>query len=138
VQSDLGTGDRMNIGEKSYNNRPGVPLIASCVMLAILMTGAGPIEALIQPHTDPTHAVHDAEHAVDYAWETYHRAALGGTIASPEIQQEVEDHLHESRGLLTKAWEAAERGDKKLVDKYLQDISGHLNAAVKGSTEKKK
>lgn len=128
----------MRIGETSYNKRPGVTLIASCVMLAILMTGAGPIEALIQPHTDPVHAVHDAEHAVDFAWETYHRAALGGTIASPDIQQAVEDHLHESRALLTKAWGAAERGDKELVDKYLQEISEHLNAAVKGSTEKKK
>ena len=96
------------------------------------------MDALVGPHPDAAHAVHDAEHAVDYAWETYHRSALGGTIASPDIQLEVEDHLHESRSLVIKAREAAERGDRESVDRYVQVINQHLQEAIKGSTEKKK
>lgn len=115
-----------------WNKLPGTLLIA------VMTMGASPMDALVAPHSDAAHAVQDAEHAVDYAWETYHRSALGGTIASPDVQLMVEDHLHESRGLVIKAREAAERGDRKSVDRYLQEINQHLQEAVKGSTEKKK
>ena len=33
--------------------------------------------------------------AVEQAWETYHDAALGGTLASPEIQTKLEMNLHD-------------------------------------------
>jgi hypothetical protein len=112
--------------------------LAATVLLSVFTMGAGPMDALMSSHADPAHAVHDAEHAVDFAWETYHRAALGGTIASPDIQQAVEEHLHESRGLVMKAREAAERGDEPAVDTYVQEIVHHLSEAIKGSTEHKK
>jgi len=50
----------------------------------------------------------------------------------------VEDHLHESRSLVIKAREAAQQGDRKSVDRYVQEINQHLQEAIKGSTEKKK
>lgn len=112
--------------------------LAVTLLLAVMSMGASPMDALVAPHADASHAVHDAEHAVDYAWETYHRSALGGTIASPDIQLEVENHLHESRSLVIKAREAAERGDRESVDRYVQVINEHLQEAIKGSTEKKK
>lgn len=115
-----------------------LPSITATALLAVLSMGATPMDALVRPHPDAAHAVHDAEHAVDYAWETYHRSALGGTIASPDIQLIVEDHLHESRSLVIKAREAADRGNRELVDTYLREIAQHLNEAIKGSTEKKK
>jgi hypothetical protein len=40
---------------------------------------AGPIDWGRHPYPETARAVHEAEHAVDYAWEMYHRAALGGT-----------------------------------------------------------
>lgn len=124
-------------------NRSGCTLLngitlAGMAILAVLSMGASPMDALVSPHPDAAHAVHDAEHAVDYAWETYHRAALGGTVASPDIQLIVEDHLHESRSLVIKAREAADRGDRESVDNYLREIQQHLNEAIKGSTETKK
>lgn len=112
--------------------------LAGMAIVAVLSMGASPMDALVSPHPDAAHAVHDAEHAVDYAWETYHRAALGGTVASPDIQLIVEDHLHESRSLVIKAREAADRGDRESVDNYLREIQQHLNEAIKGSTETKK
>jgi hypothetical protein len=112
--------------------------LSGTVLLALMSMGASPMDALVGPHPDAAHAVHDAEHAVDYAWETYHRAALGGTIASPDVQLVVEDHLHESRSLVIKAREAAQQGDRKSVDRYVKEINQHLQEAIKGSTEKKK
>ncbi|MEY4704649.1 MAG: hypothetical protein RL042_845 [Nitrospirota bacterium] len=112
--------------------------LAATLLLAVMSMGASPMDALVAPHADAAHTVHDAEHAVDYAWETYHRSALGGTIASPDIQLDVENHLHESRSLLINAREAAERGDRESVDRYVQAINQHLQEAIKGSMEKKK
>ena len=117
---------------------PKVAQFAGTLLLGVMSMGASPMDALVGPHADSTQAVQDAQHAVDYAWETYHRSALGGTIASPDIQLEVEDHLHESRSLVIKAREAAERGDRESVDRYVQVINQHLQEAIKGSTEKKK
>jgi len=124
--------------EHSTRGLHGEVQLAGVLLLAVMSMGASPIDALVGPHPDAAHAVHDAEHAVDYAWETYHRSALGGTIASPDIQLVVEDHLHKSRGLVIEAREAAERGDRKSVDRYVQEINHHLQEAIKGSTEKKK
>ncbi|QPJ65706.1 MAG: hypothetical protein G3M78_09990 [Candidatus Nitrohelix vancouverensis] len=63
---------------------------------------------------------------VEHAWETYHHAALGGTLASPSIQTELETNLHEARFLLSQAYDAEEQGDydraRKLIDK-ITDIS---------------
>lgn len=125
---------------KDYSIRilPGVAQLAGILLLGVISMGASPMDALVGAHPDSTHAVRDAQRAVDYAWETYHRSALGGTIASPDIQLEVEDHLHESRSLVIKAREAAERGDRESVDRYVQVINQHLQEAIKGSTEKKK
>lgn len=82
--------------------------------------------------------VHDAEHAVDHAWEVYHRAALGGTIASPALQAEIEHHLHEARTLVTQAQQAAERGDQQQVERLVGQVQSHTTQAIDGSKEQKK
>jgi hypothetical protein len=79
-----------------------------------------------------------AEHDVDRAWEVYHRAALGGTVASPALQADIEQHLHEARTLVTQAHEAAERGEKHQVDRAVAAIKIHTSRAIKGSKEQKK
>lgn len=82
-------------------------------------------------------AVHTAEHEVDHAWEVFHKAALGGTLASPAIQADVERALHESRGLLVKAREAADRGDRQTLQPLLNRIHELTTRAVTESQETK-
>lgn len=98
---------------------------------------AGPIESLAHPHPEAAQVAHEAEHAVDHAWETYHKAALGGTIASPSVQAAIEQHLHEARALVPRAQAAAERGALPELDGLVEQIRHHANAAIAGSVEHK-
>lgn len=79
-----------------------------------------------------------ARFAVEQAWETYHDAALGGTLASPEIQTKLEMNLHKSRALLAEAYDAEDRGDIKTVDKMIIEIMQIKNEVMTESREKKK
>ena len=99
---------------------------------------AGPIDPARHPHPEQAKAVHEAEHTVDHAWEVYHRAALGGTVASPALQADIEQHLHEARTLITQAQEAAERGDKRKLERLVGQIKIHTSQAIEGSKEQKK
>lgn len=113
-------------------------MVSFCALLATSPLQAGPIEPGRHPHPEHAQAVHEAEHSVDHAWEVYHRAALGGTIASPALQVEIEQHLHEARTLVTQAQEAAERGDKRQVERLVGQIQIHTSHAIEGSKEHKK
>ncbi|MGB4066545.1 MAG: hypothetical protein WBK08_00805 [Nitrospira sp.] len=115
-------------------------------IILIALLGASSIQA--GPIDSPGHArqdkaklvqlVHKANHEVDHAWEVYHRAALGGTVASPALQAEIEQHLHEARTLVTQAQEAADRGDKRQVEALIKQVRLHTAQAIKGSKEQKK
>lgn len=99
---------------------------------------AGPLELVDHPHQDSMRVVHEAEHEVDHAWEVYHRAALGGTVASPSLQVEIEEHLHEARTLITQAQEAAAHGDKRQVEQMIKQVRLHTTQAIESSKEPKK
>ena len=99
---------------------------------------AGPIDPSHHPHPEKIQMVHEAEHSVDHAWEVYHRAALGGTVASPDLQAQIEQHLHEARTLVTQAQEAADRGDSHKVEHLVGEIKLHTAQAIAGSKEQKK
>lgn len=116
-------------------------LLPGIVLIALL--GASPLQAdPIDPgrHSRPedARAVHQANHEVDQAWEVYHRAALGGTVASPALQADIEQHLHEARTLITQAQEAAERGDEQQVQRLVSQVKDHTAKAIEGSKEQKK
>jgi hypothetical protein len=116
-------------------------LVFGIVFSALLESAAvlaGPIDPASHPYPESAKVVHEAEHAVDHAWEVYHRAALGGTIASPAMQAEIEQHLHDARTLTTQAQEAAERGDKREVERLVRQINIHTSQAIEGSKEQKK
>ncbi|MDE3040379.1 MAG: hypothetical protein KGJ82_07360 [Nitrospirota bacterium] len=113
----------------------GIVLIA---LLGASPLQAGPIDPARHPHPENAKAVHEAEHDVDHAWEVYHRAALGGTVASPALQADIEQHLHEARTLVSQAQEAAERGDKRQVDHLVSQVKVHTTKAIEGSKEQKK
>ena len=112
--------------------------ISFSLLLGVASVVAGPIDQARYPHPESAKAVHETEHDVDHAWEIYHRAALGGTIASPALQAEIEQHLHEARTLVTQAQEAAERGNKRQVERLVAEIKIHTSQAIEGSKEQKK
>lgn len=115
--------------------------ISGIVLIALLGASplqAGPIDPARHPHPESAKAVHEAEHDVDHAWEVYHRAALGGTVASPALQADIEEHLHEARTLITQAQEAAERGNKRQVQRLVGQVKAHTTKAIEGSKEQKK
>jgi hypothetical protein len=114
---------------------PGIILIA---LLGASPLQAGPIDQARHPHQDKAQTVHEAEHDVDHAWEIYHHAALGGTVASPALQADIEQHLHEARTLVTQAHEAAERGDERQVQRLVSQVKVHTTMAIEGSKEQKK
>ncbi|MEO5956298.1 MAG: hypothetical protein ABIR36_11500 [Nitrospiraceae bacterium] len=116
-------------------------LLSGIVLIALLGASplqAGPIDPARHPHPESAKAVHEAEHDVDHAWEVYHRAALGGTVASPALQADIEEHLHEARTLITQAQEAAERGDTRQVQRLVSQVKAHTTKAIEGSKEQKK
>jgi hypothetical protein len=112
--------------------------IASGPLFGVAAISAGPIDAARHPHQEKIELVHEAKHSVDHAWEIYHQAALGGTIASPALQAEIEQHLHEARTLLPIAQEAAGRGDRRNVERLVGQIRVHAGRAVEGSKEQKR
>lgn len=107
------------------------------ILLSCLSVQAGPIEPMGHPYQDSMGEVHYAEHDVDQAWEVYHRAALGGTVASPKLQAEIEEHLHQARTLITQAHEAADKGDSGLVERLIKQVRIHTTHAIEGSKESK-
>ena len=80
----------------------------------------------------------EARLAVERAWETYHHGALGGTLASPAIQTELEMNLHKSRALLAEAYDAEDRGDMKAADKLIHQIMQITHRVITKSQEPKK
>ena len=74
-------------------------------------------------------SLYRADKDVDEAWEAFHQAALGGTLASPAIQTQIEQALHESRLLLVNARQAAQDNDERVVSRLtarIQDISTQI------------
>ncbi|WP_447600121.1 hypothetical protein [Nitrospira sp. Nam80] len=115
-----------------------IPALSLTAFLGVAVALGGPIDSARHPHPDKIQMVHEAEHTVDHAWEVYHRAALGGTIASPALQAEIEQHLHQARTLVPQAQEAADRGDKGEVERLIGQIKDHTAHAIEGSKEQKK
>jgi len=113
----------------------GILLIA---LLGASSLHAGPVDSSGHAHQDKAQLVHEANHEVDQAWEIYHRAALGGTVASPALQADIEQHLHEARTLVTQAQEAVERGDDRQVEELCKQVRLHTTQAIEGSKERKK
>ena len=76
---------------------------------------AGHAESRLHARSPLQESLYRADKNVDEAWEAFHRAALGGTLASPSVQTQIEHALHESRLLLVNARRAAEENDNRTV-----------------------
>jgi formylglycine-generating enzyme required for sulfatase activity len=128
-------------GGVTMHDRGAVIPGASPASRGVAVALASAVDPALRAYSDKEHEedmVHEAESTVDHAWEVYHKAALGGTIASPALQAEIEQHLHEARTLLPQAQEAADRGDNGLVERLVGRVKIHTTQAVEGSKEQKK
>ncbi len=81
--------------------------------------------------------IYQSAKATDQAWEEFHAAAIGGTLASPTVQSTIERQLHEARALLMEA-RKAERDNQldsvKTLTLKIQQITQNI---VQASREKK-
>ncbi len=126
------------IGRRNHNSAAylGVALIA--VLWCVAPASGGPITTPHAHDSELDHAVHDAAHAVDEAWEVFHQAALSGTLASPAIQTQVEQYLHESRTLLLDARRALDQNDRETVERVVERIHTLTTNAIELSREQKR
>ena len=89
------------------------------------------------PSKETSLATTQARLAVELAWDMYHHAALGGTLASPTILTELEMNLHKSRALLAEAYESEERGDIQKTQMLIQQILKITKKVITKSQELK-
>lgn len=99
----------------------------SQVALAVVPTEEGSSQEVINR----------AARAVDDAWEEFHQAAIGGTLASPVIQTKIESQLHEARALLMEARKAERKRDHQSVKIITNKLFVLSNQIVQASREKK-
>lgn len=121
------------------NHQSAVSLgIALIVLLWFVASASGGPITTPHAHDGERHkAVHEAAHDVDEAWEVFHEAALSGTLASPAVQTEVEQYLHESRTLLLEARRALDQHDREAVEPIVGRIHDLTTKAIRLSRERK-
>ncbi len=114
----------------------------SCLILTLLTWGTGPSWA--DPDRSPTLSPDTiqpslvlAGRSVDEAWEIFHQAALGGTLASPDVQRKIEQALHAARRLFVDAQEAAQVNDRHTVVALVARI-GNLVSQIKEDSRRPK
>ena len=76
--------------------------------------------------------------AVEKAWDVYHEGALGGTLQSPKVQTKLEMDLHQSRGLLTEAYDAEDRSDMAKANNLIHRIMKITDRVIAESRVPKK
>lgn len=108
--------------------------LALIVMAWSITWGTGPVWAgHAGPHFHPRSPIQEslyrADKNVEEAWKAFHQAALGGTLASPAVQTQIEQALHESRLLLVDARKAARENDERvfsLLTARIEEISAQI------------
>ncbi len=78
-----------------------------------------------------------ASRAVEGAWEEFHQSAIEGTLASPVVQTQIEQELHEARGLLMEARKANRKGDHQSVMNITNRVIDLSKIIVTSSRERK-
>ncbi|GJL68791.1 MAG: hypothetical protein NPIRA06_14260 [Nitrospirales bacterium] len=97
--------------------------------------GVSPVAS--QEHEGPRDLIYQASQATEQAWEEFHAAAIGGTLASPAVQSSIERQLHEARALLMEARKAERDNQFDVVNTLTQKIMQITQNIVQASREKK-
>ncbi len=117
---------------KTLTTKCLIGLCVACFLVIPTLGFPGDSDSITQAQSTS-----EARVAVEKAWDVYHHAALGGTLASPTVQSQMESNLHQSRALLAEAYEADERNDKKTAKNLIQKIIQITNTVIAGSQEPK-
>lgn len=117
-------------------------IIKITILIWILTWGtglgwAGPAGGPFVPQNPVEESLYLAGKSVEEAWEAFHHAALGGTLASPDIQTKIEEALHESRLLLVDARNAAMDNDTQTVFEITTRI-GKISNQIKVDSQRQK
>ncbi len=89
------------------------------------------------PRSPVQESLYLADKNLNEAWEAFHRAALGGTLASPAVQTQIEQDLHTSRLLLADARKAARDNDARAVSSLTARI-GEISTRIKEKSRRQK
>lgn len=119
-----------------------MPLILALGLSGILFT-AQPLIAETDRHhghqfSPGQEMLHSAEHATDNAWDAFHKSALGGTLASPEVQTAIEQDLQASRVILRKARRAYHQENLAEVRRLTEEIKNKVQKIITQSRMEKK
>ena len=98
---------------------------------------AGHAGSHFHPRSPIQESLYRADKNVDEAWEAFHQAALGGTLASPAVQTQIEQALHESRLLLGNARKAARDNDERVVSRLTARIE-KISTQIKEKSRRQK
>lgn len=133
----------LNVRWKHNQQETWLHLSAVILLSFILINGFGGTPAYGVP-PDVTHAQQEARNlilqsaqATEHAWEEFHRAAIGGTLASPAVQSMIEGQLHEVRALLMEARKAERAEQFGSVKSLTQKILQITQEIVQASRERK-
>lgn len=117
--------------------------LACALFLAMITWGAGGTPAygvppgLEQDQREAHTLIYQSAQATEHAWEEFHSAAIGGTLASPAVQSSIERQLHEVRALLMEARKAERANRFDSVKSLTQQIIQITQNIVQASREKK-
>ena len=111
--------------------------MAWSISLGIDPVWAGHAGPHLHPRSPMQESLYLADKNVEEAWEAFHRAALGGTLASPAVQTQIERDLHESRLLLVDARKAARDNDTRAVSSLTSRI-GKISTRIKEKSRRQK
>ena len=112
-------------------------VITCSITWGIALGWEGPAGIHFQPRDPLQESLYRAGRSVDEAWEAFHHAALGGTLASPALQTKIEEALHESRRLLVEARVAAQASDDRVVSDITERI-GKIARQIKEDSQRQK
>ena len=115
------------------------------VLLAAVLSLLGSLQPLNAEPTakaglspeEATRLIREAAQATEHAWEEFHAAAIGGTLASPLVQVTIESQLHEARALLMKARIARRDKQYEVVNTITTRIQEITQQIIQASRERK-
>lgn len=111
--------------------------MAWSISLGVDPVWAGHAGPHFHPRSPVQESLYRADKNVDEAWEAFHQAALGGTLASPALQTQIEQDLHTSRLLLVDARQAARDNDERTVSLLTARIQ-EISAQIKEKSRRRK
>jgi len=136
----------MNVNQPDARCRHMMPalhsgLLAVVVLIMTWALGGTPVYGVPpsapEGQKESRALIYQSAQATEHAWEEFHAAAIGGTLASPAVQSSIERQLHQARALLMEARKADRAQQFAEVKSLTQQILEITQNIVQASREKK-